>query len=61
MHYLAIPQKNKKIISLPHKPLHQFPKFFSPIFAQNAQVCARVEGHVVDLTCPSPALTGLVL
>jgi hypothetical protein len=51
MHYLAISNNSKKIISLPHKPLQQFPKFFSPIFAQNAQVCARVEGHVVDLIC----------
>ncbi len=43
-YYLAISKNSKKIISFSYKPLRQFPKFFSPIFAQNAQVCARVEG-----------------
>ena len=44
MHYLAISNNSKKNISLPHRDLCKFPKFFSSIFAQNAQVCARVEG-----------------
>ncbi len=62
--YLAILKKSKKIISLSYSGLWQFAKFFSPIFAQNAQVCARVEGLFfmnnklyVDLICSCPALT----
>jgi hypothetical protein len=49
MHYLAILKNSKKIISLFHKGLCRFLKFFPPIFAPSAQVRAYTEGALCIL------------